>query len=104
MKKKSSGKFERFVKKSNAARKEQFREEKRQWKKEREDFFQKKKLGKSEIRSRSFGTKSENAPKSEMASKFEFELMPLNKFIAHCGVSSRRDAAELVKLGNVKVN
>lgn len=32
------------------------------------------------------------------------ELMPLNKFIAHCGVCSRRDAAELVKQGKVKVN
>ncbi len=30
--------------------------------------------------------------------------MPLNKFIAHAGVCSRRDAAELVKEGNVKVN
>jgi len=30
--------------------------------------------------------------------------MPLNKFIAHCGVCSRRDAAEFVKLGKVKVN
>jgi 23S rRNA pseudouridine2605 synthase len=30
--------------------------------------------------------------------------MPLNKFIAHCGVSSRRDAAEWVKQGKVKVN
>lgn len=30
--------------------------------------------------------------------------MPLNKFIAHCGICSRRDAAELVKFGKVKVN
>ena len=30
--------------------------------------------------------------------------MPLNKFIAHCGVCARRDAAEMVKLGKVKVN
>jgi 23S rRNA pseudouridine2605 synthase len=30
--------------------------------------------------------------------------MPLNKFIAHCGICSRRDAAEMVKLGKVKVN
>lgn len=32
------------------------------------------------------------------------ETMPLNKFIAHCGVCSRRDAAALVKEGKVKVN
>ena len=32
------------------------------------------------------------------------EEMPLNKFIAHSGVCSRREAAELVKEGKVKVN
>ncbi|MER3463940.1 MAG: rRNA pseudouridine synthase, partial [Chitinophagaceae bacterium] len=30
--------------------------------------------------------------------------MPLNKYIAHCGVCSRRDAVELIKNGKVKVN
>lgn len=30
--------------------------------------------------------------------------MPLNKFLAHCGVCSRRDAVTLVKEGKVKVN
>jgi 23S rRNA pseudouridine2605 synthase len=30
--------------------------------------------------------------------------MPLNKFIAHCGVCARREAAEMVKSGLVKVN
>jgi 23S rRNA pseudouridine2605 synthase len=32
------------------------------------------------------------------------EQMPLNKFIAHCGVCGRREAAELVKKGVVLVN
>ena len=32
------------------------------------------------------------------------EAMPLNKFIAHSGICSRRDAAELVKAGKVTVN
>lgn len=32
------------------------------------------------------------------------EMMPLNKFIAHCGVCSRRDAAGVVKAGRVSVN
>jgi 23S rRNA pseudouridine2605 synthase len=32
------------------------------------------------------------------------EAMPLNKFVAHCGVCSRRDAAELVKSGKILVN
>ena len=31
-------------------------------------------------------------------------LMPLNKFIAHSGISGRREAAEIVKEGKVKVN
>ena len=30
--------------------------------------------------------------------------MPLNKFIAHCGVCSRRDAVTIIKEGKVKVN
>ncbi|MEP7110358.1 MAG: pseudouridine synthase [Ferruginibacter sp.] len=30
--------------------------------------------------------------------------MPLNKFLAHCGVCSRRDAVSLIKEGKVKVN
>lgn len=30
--------------------------------------------------------------------------MPLNKFIAHCGICSRRDAVDLIKKGKVKFN
>ena len=33
-----------------------------------------------------------------------FKQMPLNKFIAHCGVTSRRDAIPLIKDGKVTVN
>lgn len=102
MKKKSNSTFDKFGKKSNAARKEQFRQEKRQWKKEREEYFDKK---------RSLTPKNEQEVTNKGQSKFEnrisnfdIEPMPLNKFIAHCGLSSRRDAADLVKLGNVKVN
>ncbi len=32
------------------------------------------------------------------------EMMPLNKYIAHCGICSRRDAVDLIKKGKVKVN
>ncbi len=31
-------------------------------------------------------------------------IMPLNKFMAHCGVCSRRDAVEYITTGKVKVN
>jgi 23S rRNA pseudouridine2605 synthase len=36
--------------------------------------------------------------------KVAVEQMPLNKYLAHGGVSSRREAADLIKEGNVKVN
>ncbi|MCU0382010.1 MAG: rRNA pseudouridine synthase [Chitinophagaceae bacterium] len=42
--------------------------------------------------------------KSKSISLKPKEEMPLNKYIAHCGVCSRRDAAELVKEGKIKVN
>ncbi len=32
------------------------------------------------------------------------EKMPLNKYIAHCGICSRRDAVDLIKSGKVLVN
>ncbi len=102
MKKKSPGHFDKFAKKkSNAAIKEQFKQEKRKWKKEREEFFEKKKQ--SAVGSRESGVRGrQKTPDSELGTLNS--MMPLNKFIAHCGISSRRDAAEMVKLGRVKVN
>jgi 23S rRNA pseudouridine2605 synthase len=109
MKKKSSpnqsartSNFDKFAKKkSNAAIKEQFRQEKRKWKKEREEFFEKKRSAKISSES---GVQSRQQTLNSELGTADSDLMPLNKFIAHCGVSSRRDAAELVKLGKVKVN
>jgi 23S rRNA pseudouridine2605 synthase len=101
MKKNSPGHFDKFAKKkSNAAIKEQFKQEKRKWKKEREDFFEKKKQ--SAVGSRQSGSERHQPQNSEPGTLNS--AMPLNKFIAHCGICSRRDAAELVKLGKVKVN
>ncbi len=53
----------------------------------------------------SFGQTSNPKPQtgSHTAAKAP-ELMPLNKFLAHSGISGRREAAEIVKLGKVKVN
>jgi 23S rRNA pseudouridine2605 synthase len=103
MKKKSP--FEKFIKKkSNAAVKEQFRQEKKKWKKEREEFFDKKRSQKSEVRNQHNSTgRGSTIPPSHFRPKTSNQ-MPLNKFIAHCGVCARRDAAELVKTGVVKVN
>ncbi|MBS1621622.1 MAG: rRNA pseudouridine synthase [Bacteroidetes bacterium] len=96
MKKKSTDNFSKFSRhKSNAARKEQFKQEKREWKKEREEFFDKK---------RSQNAKPGTAVPTSTTRPQTPDLMPLNKFIAHCGICSRRDAAELVKFGKVKVN
>ncbi len=42
-------------------------------------------------------------PQAQPAGK-EDAAMPLNKYVAHCGICSRREGAELVKQGKVKVN
>ena len=89
MKKKPTDNFSKFApRKSNAAIKEQFKQEKRKFKKEREEYFDKKK---AEERSQRPGARSK-VPGT------------LNKFIAHSGVAARREAAEFVKKGLVKVN
>ncbi len=108
MKKNAPGRFDKFSKKkSNAAIKEQFKQEKRKWKKEREDFFEKKKQSAAGNRQSAMGNRqsAKNQPQPVTSNQRpETGDMPLNKFIAHCGICSRRDAAELVKLGKVKVN
>ena len=42
--------------------------------------------------------------KVNAAADTPYEQMPLNKYIAHAGVSGRREAAELVKSGHVTIN
>ncbi len=107
MQKKSGNNFSKFTKrKSNAAIKEQFKQEKRKVKKEREEYFEKKK---AEARNKMpddrraatpFHAKAPAAHQKPEATG----SMPLNKFIAHAGVCARREAAEWVKQGKVKVN
>jgi len=100
MKKKASG-FEKFArKKSNAAIKEQFKQEKRKWKKEKQAFFEQKKAEKAGTLNKQEGTA---APAKPVLRK-EAGQMPLNKFLAHSGVAARREAADLIKEGLVKVN
>lgn len=94
--KKIDPRFQKFAKKkSNAAIKEGFKQEKRKYKKERAEFFEQKKKEARE--------KQTTAPVIERE-KVALEQMPLNKYLAHGGVSSRREAADLIKDGNVKVN
>jgi 23S rRNA pseudouridine2605 synthase len=107
MKKKSSH-FDKFKpKKSNAAIKEQFKQEKRKYKKEKQEFFDQKKaetrMQQSGVRSRGAVVSSTPTPITHSRPQTSAQ-MPLNKFIAHAGICGRREAAELVKKGLVKVN
>ncbi|MCO6486871.1 MAG: rRNA pseudouridine synthase [Phaeodactylibacter sp.] len=49
-------------------------------------------------------SKPREKPAGPLPNKQEVEGMRLNKYVAHCGVCSRRQAAELVKAGQVTVN
>ncbi|MBS1574437.1 MAG: rRNA pseudouridine synthase [Bacteroidetes bacterium] len=106
MKKKPSNNFAKFSqKKSNAAIKEQFKQEKRQLKKEREEFFERKRAEKTGAAIRQSSAKNGDSKSHFSNPKAQADnSMPLNKFIAHSGVCSRRDAAEIIKQGKVKVN
>jgi 23S rRNA pseudouridine2605 synthase len=104
MKKKTTNNFSKFApKKSNAAIKEQFKQEKRKFKKEREEFFDKKRSQMSDVRSQKVHPVVSNTQTSNPRPQAS-GIMPLNKFMAHCGVCGRREAAEMVKQGLVKVN
>jgi 23S rRNA pseudouridine2605 synthase len=105
---KKSDFFQKFSQKKGAAKKEEMRQEKRKWKKEREEFLENKrrtKMSSESVRKNSFGgvQSHQRTSDSELRTP-NSSVMPLNKFLAHCGVSSRRDAAEFVKQGKVKVN
>jgi 23S rRNA pseudouridine2605 synthase len=121
--KKKPAHFDKFTKKkSNAAIKEQFKQEKRKIKKEREAYFEESRKAKNEKRNFGSGLRRNEAPainkghsqtthKEDPSKSPGFSaqravpsLMPLNKFIAHAGVCGRREAAEIVKKGLVKVN
>jgi 23S rRNA pseudouridine2605 synthase len=107
MKKKASH-FDKFKpKKSNAAVKEEFRQEKRKYKKEKQEFFDKKKeetrTQQSAVRSRGAVVSAAPTPITHSRPQTTSQ-MPLNKYIAHAGICGRREAADLVKKGLVKVN
>ncbi len=98
--KKKAAQFDKFVKrKSNATIKEQFKQERRKWKKERADFFDKKRLEASQpIQEKTISKKGSGVAVDAT------DQMPINKYIAHCGICARREAAEMVKKGLVKIN
>ncbi|HEV7782790.1 MAG TPA: pseudouridine synthase [Chitinophagaceae bacterium] len=111
MKKKRTDNFSKFLpKKSNAAVKEQFKQEKRKVKKEREEYFDKKRA-ETRAQSAASGGQTDSRGKKIPAPVAishprpqDPGLMPLNKYISHAGICGRREAAEMVKKELVKVN
>jgi 23S rRNA pseudouridine2605 synthase len=109
-----SNHFNRFGKaKSNAQKKEEYRQEKRTARAEKNAYFEKKKAEKSAQQGKPYAaqkiksTSSSIPPKTatvKRETEGKNEQMPLNKYLAHCGVCSRRDAAEEIRKGLVKVN
>ncbi len=147
----SQSPFQKFtVKKKNSVLKEEIRQEKKTYRKERNAFFEKKKEEEYQARmakrngmatkaadgakGQAINNKQEAIPaadknnstrttprfkptggaaktphtKSDKAiaanDNAPTGIMPLNKFMAHCGVCSRRDAVALITTGKVKIN
>ena len=117
----SQSPFQKFVApKKNSKVKEEIRQEKKKAKKERAAYFDKVKEEKYQARvaarTQGFGTTSKssatpktspvtNAPaKARQTKTVTEEVMPLNKYLAHCGICSRRDAVKLISDATVKVN
>jgi len=119
--------FKKFINpKNNAAIKEKHKQEKKIAKKERATAIEKRFEEKRALRYRGFSANSPTAiepstgpvrkqkyPQTKEAPQYssaapekntDASQMPLNKFLAHCGVTSRRDAVTLIIQGKVSVN
>jgi 23S rRNA pseudouridine2605 synthase len=102
--------FEKFAtRKKNSAIKEEFRQEKRKIKKERAERIELQKQARRAAGATNQAPTRGGAPQQQPAAKPVIikkatEQMPLNKYLAHCGVCSRRDAVTLIKEAKVKVN
>lgn len=117
----SKANFQKFIGKEKGARlKEKIRQEKRSARRETKEYFDKlkgtgkpKRTAQDLILSQPAPVKKNatTAKREEKSSAHRGEKsaaspaeMPLNKYIAHAGICSRRDAADLVKSGKVTVN
>lgn len=119
--------FQKFINaKNNAAIKEKHKQDKKNAKKQRAAEIEKHFEEKRALRYRGFSenkppekekevksnkrqkypqSKKETVPASVGSKEIEgTSQMPLNKFLAHCGVTSRRDAVSLIIEGKVMVN
>jgi 23S rRNA pseudouridine2605 synthase len=113
MKRKTDNFNKFFNRKSTAAVKEEIRQEKKLVKKERreavdrhfEEKRNKRAIASSLKEDSPESTAGDKAPKEhKAATPLPGATLPLNKYVAHAGVSSRRAAAALVKEGKVTVN
>lgn len=114
----SKSNFNQFIQKNEkgARLKESIRQEKKKIRQETKEYFAQQKQkdrpdpeqetpAKGKIAgSRKITAKKPVLPGKEDAPDKDPGSMPLNKFVAHAGICSRRDAAELVKSGKVTVN
>ncbi len=116
--------FKKFINpKKNSVVKEEFRQEKKKALKEKRAYFQAKKEEEYKARQIKRGVMvTEKAPSGrpvlapkkdggktvlktmEKAPNTTDVAMPLNKFLAHCGICSRRDAIAIIATNTVKVN
>lgn len=109
----SKSNFQKFLKQDvkGAKLKEKIRQEKKAARQETKEYFaqlkSKTKRSAEELITRP-GTpkKNQSTPtaKTSPAKEVSKDEMPLNKYISHAGVCSRRDAAGMVKSGKVSVN
>jgi 23S rRNA pseudouridine2605 synthase len=119
--KRKTDNFNKFYnKKRNSAVKEEFRQEKKAAKKERKEgierLFEERRKAKelAKTNPNTPAPRGPAGPKGPGASKgpvhkgtplsADGDHLPLNKYIAHGGICSRRDAAELIRQGKVTVN
>lgn len=117
--------FKKFINpKNNAAVKEKHKQEKKTAKKQRasaiEQRFEEKRAMRFKGFSEKAGSQESHPPPQNKRQKYpqkkeqtgaqlsvtkkDASQMPLNKYLAHCGVTSRRDAVSLIIDGKVTVN
>jgi 23S rRNA pseudouridine2605 synthase len=111
--KRKTDNFSKFInRKSTGAVKEEIRQEKKQVKKERKEgierHFEEKRNKRAVAASLKADAPSETGDQTikehKAAAPSPGATLPLNKYVAHAGVSSRRAAATMVKEGKVTVN